>query len=92
MNSSTASYASFGYSEMFVAAPFDLDYDEPNAVVAEDEVEFVTTFDAIQSVQLPVCSAIELSELIEEATPVVAVKPAKYVEAAVVPAQRRTAA
>lgn len=72
----------FGYSEMFVAAPFDLDYDEPNAVVAEEDVEFVTTVETVKAVELPVTGVIE-----EE--PVA--KPAKRHETTV-PAQRRTAA
>jgi len=83
VNTSTISYASFGYSEMFVAAPFELDYDEPNAVVTQDEVEFVTTIEAVQAVELPVCSGI-----VEE---VAAAKPAKQIEVPVVPALRTAA-
>ena len=82
MNTSTISYASFGYSEMFVAAPFELDYDEPNAVVSQDEVEFVTTVQAVQAVELPVSSGIE---------EVIAAKPAKQVEVPVIPALRTAA-
>jgi hypothetical protein len=74
---------SFEYTEMFVAAPFELDYDEPNAVVEDQDVEFITTFEAIQAVELPVTSVIEVSE-----TP--AVQPLAPV--AMIPVQHRTAA
>ena len=41
----------------FVAEPLDLDYDEPNAVVAVEKTEFVSVTDAIQCVDLPVETA-----------------------------------
>jgi hypothetical protein len=37
----------------FVAEPLDLDYDEPNAVVAVEKTEFVSMTDAVQCVDLP---------------------------------------
>jgi hypothetical protein len=41
----------------FVAEPLDLDYDEPNAVVAVERTEFVSVTDAVQCVDLPVETA-----------------------------------
>ena len=61
----------------FFAAPIDLDYDEPNAVVEQDTVEFVSpAASAITAVELPVVTVID--------------EPRK--PATVAPAIRRTAA
>jgi hypothetical protein len=67
--STTASTQSWelglGYSEMFVLAPLELDYDEPNAVVSEDqEMDFVTSNQHVTAVQLPV-----VCEVTEEIVP-----------------------
>jgi hypothetical protein len=72
---------------MFVAAPFELDYDEPNAVVeADQDLEFITTIETVKAVELPVTTVIEEQ-------PVVAVEaPAQSEPAVVIPVQRRTAA
>ena len=49
-----------GIGEFFFAAPIELDYDEPNAVVDQDSIEFVTAADvAITAVELPVVTVIE---------------------------------
>ena len=85
---STSTINAFGYSEMFVAAPFELDYDEPNAVVeADQDLEFITTIETVKAVELPVTT------VIEEQPVVAAVEaPAQSEPAVVIPVQRRTAA
>jgi hypothetical protein len=74
---------------MFVAAPFELDYDEPNAVVeADQDLEFITTFETVKAVELPVTTVIE-----EQPAVTVSVEaPEQHEETVVIPAQRRTAA
>jgi hypothetical protein len=41
------------FTEVFAAAPIDLDYDEPNAVV-DAELELVLTSSAVHQMELPV--------------------------------------
>ena len=85
---STSTINAFGYSEMFVAAPFELDYYEPNAVVeADQDLEFITTIETVKAVELPVTT------VIEEQPVVAAVEaPAHSEPSVVIPVQRRTAA
>src|SRR5438445_12042279 len=49
-----------GVGECFFAAAIELDYDEPNAVVDQDSIEFVSAAEvAITAVELPVVTVIE---------------------------------
>jgi len=64
MNTSTETILDLGVmgdSNCFFAAPLDLDYDEPNAVVEDDAaIEFVSpAASAISAVELPVVTVIE---------------------------------
>jgi len=43
------------FTEVFAAAPIDLDYDEPNAVV-EAELELVSASSSVHQLELPVTS------------------------------------
>jgi hypothetical protein len=47
-----------GESNSYFAPVLDLDYDEPNAVVEEMDIEFVRAEQFVQTVYLPVASAI----------------------------------
>jgi hypothetical protein len=46
----------------FVAEPLDLGYDEPNAVAAAEETEFVLMSDAIYGVEIPASPAAPMRE------------------------------
>jgi hypothetical protein len=62
MNTSTTTILDLGGFDdsCFFAAPIDLDYDEPNAVVEQDTVEFVSpAASAITAVELPVVTVID---------------------------------
>ncbi len=80
MNTSITDLLSFegAYSDMYVAAPIDLDYDEPNAVVQELEVEFVSMASAIQAVELPVSNGAIVEVTVETKQATQPVEPAEH--------------
>jgi hypothetical protein len=86
MNTSIEQVAEFGLGEFgmtgdfYFAAPIELDYDEPNAVVEQDAIEFVSPAPvAVTAVELPVVSVLGEPANAQPATQTA-------------PAQRRTAA
>ena len=50
------------YSDLYVTAALDLDYDEPNAVVEDREMEFVSAGEAIVALELQVVRPTEQIE------------------------------
>ncbi len=42
------------YTDLYFAPPLELDYDEPNAVVDADAMEFVVMGNPVRSIEMPV--------------------------------------